>query len=148
VRPDSPFASPDDQEKGYEPEALLNFLALLGWDPTTALREIHGEELPFHQRDDDQSLYEIFTMPQLIRAFDLTHLSRRKAQVDMAKLNFINKMTLRVWGGRMSANDSAMVKVGKLARPSSWQERSVAKRPQLLSRYQADLENIEALKGS
>lgn len=56
--------------KGYLPEALVNYLALLGWSP-----------------EDDQ---EIFTMEELVQAFDLSRINKSGAVFDRAKLNWMN----------------------------------------------------------
>lgn len=54
---------------GFLPEAMLNYLARLGWS--------HGDE-------------ELFTREQLVQWFDGTHLSRSAAQWDPAKLAWVN----------------------------------------------------------
>lgn len=124
------------RKAGYEPEALLNFLALMGWDHHTALESIlsggsgspsastsslptgpdHGGPetsiLPPQSRSDNHSLYEVFSVPQLIGAFDLAHVNHRKAAVNMSKLDFLNKMTLRRRAGRLG-EDGVMVSLGK-----------------------------------
>lgn len=56
--------------KGYLPEALVNFLALLGWSPETE--------------------QEIFTMAELVEAFDLSRVNKSGAVFDRAKLNWMN----------------------------------------------------------
>lgn len=56
--------------KGYLPEALVNFLALLGWSP-----------------ENDQ---EIFSMEELVQAFDLSRINKSGAVFDRAKLNWMN----------------------------------------------------------
>jgi glutamyl-tRNA synthetase len=55
--------------QGYLPEAMLNYLARLGWS--------HGDE-------------EIFTMEQFCSWFDLDHLSRSPAQFNPEKLAWLN----------------------------------------------------------
>lgn len=75
-------------EKGYLPEALINFLALLGWAP-------EGEE-------------EIFTMEQLIEKFSLDRVSKSPAVFDMEKLNYINGYYIR---------NSSIERVTKMAIP-------------------------------
>lgn len=55
--------------QGYLPEAMLNYLARLGWS--------HGDE-------------EIFTMEQFCNWFDLDHLSRSPAQFNPEKLAWLN----------------------------------------------------------
>ena len=57
------------EDDGYLPEALLNYLARLGWS--------HGDE-------------ELFSREQLVQWFDGNHLSRSPAQWDPAKLAWVN----------------------------------------------------------
>jgi glutamyl-tRNA synthetase len=57
------------EEAGYLPEAMLNYLARLGWS--------HGDE-------------EIFSREQLVQWFDGQHLSKSPAQWDPAKLAWVN----------------------------------------------------------
>ena len=63
------------REQGYLPEAVVNFLALLGWAPG-------GEE-------------EIFTMEQLIEQFSLDRVAKNPAVFDMDKLKWINGYYIR-----------------------------------------------------
>ena len=58
------------RESGYLPEAVVNFLALLGWNP-----------------GDDS---EIMSMDQLIEKFDLAHCSRSGARFDYEKGRWFN----------------------------------------------------------
>jgi glutamyl-tRNA synthetase len=62
------------RDEGYLPEALLNYLARLGWS--------HGDE-------------EIFSRDQLVSWFDLKHVSRSAAQFDPVKLAWINQQYLK-----------------------------------------------------
>ena len=57
------------EEGGYLPEAMLNYLARLGWS--------HGDD-------------ELFTREQLVSWFDGTHLNKSPAQWDPAKLLWVN----------------------------------------------------------
>ncbi len=59
------------RDKGYEPEAILNFLALVGWNPGT-----------------DQ---EIFTLEELIKVFDLSKVQKKGGVFNVEKLNWLNK---------------------------------------------------------
>ncbi|NEW09686.1 glutamate--tRNA ligase [Paenibacillus sp. SYP-B3998] len=63
------------KELGYLPEAVVNFIALLGWSPV-------GEE-------------EIFTKEELIAQFDLDRVSKSPAVFDMDKLNWMNNHYLK-----------------------------------------------------
>ena len=61
--------------KGYLPGAILNYIALLGWSPT--------EER------------EIFTLDELVQAFDVKHIGTSGAIFDPEKLKWVNGMWLR-----------------------------------------------------
>lgn len=58
------------RDAGYLPEAIVNFLALLGWSP--------GEER------------EIFSLEELIERFSLERVSKNPAVFDIDKLNWMN----------------------------------------------------------
>ncbi len=62
------------EEGGYLPEAMLNYLARLGWS--------HGDE-------------ELFSREQLVAWFDGSHLSKSPAQWDPAKLDWVNAHYLK-----------------------------------------------------
>jgi glutamyl-tRNA synthetase len=62
------------KEDGYLPEALVNYLARLGWS--------HGDE-------------EMFTVEQFLQWFDLAHISRSAAQFNPEKLRWLNHQYLR-----------------------------------------------------
>lgn len=59
------------KEEGYLPDALLNFLALLGWHP-----------------EGDQ---EFLTRDELITAFDIARIQKSGAQLDPKKLDWLNR---------------------------------------------------------
>jgi glutamyl-tRNA synthetase len=65
------------RDQGYLPEALLNFLALLGWSPG------EGEE------------QEIFSREELIERFDLFRVSNSPATFSYEKLNWMNGVYIR-----------------------------------------------------
>lgn len=60
---------------GFLPEALFNFIALLGWSPV-------GEE-------------ELFTKEQFIDIFDVNRLSKSPALFDMHKLKWVNNQYVK-----------------------------------------------------
>ncbi len=68
----------DLMEQGYLSEAVVNYVALLGWAP-------HG----------DIAEQEFFTMEQLIDAFDIAGISKSPSAFDMDKLNYFNASYLR-----------------------------------------------------
>ena len=65
------------REMGYLPEALVNYLSLLGWAPTGGDREL-------------------FTPSELVAAFDLTRVTPSPAIFDWDKLNWINRHYLKL----------------------------------------------------
>ncbi len=65
----------DFVEKGYFKEAFVNFIALLGWNPTA-----------------DR---EIFTMDELIQAFNLEKVNKSGAVFDTQKLDWMNSQYLK-----------------------------------------------------
>ena len=60
--------------EGYLPEAMVNYLARLGWS--------HGDD-------------EIFTRVQFVEWFNLDHLGKSAAQFDEAKLRWVNAQHLK-----------------------------------------------------
>ncbi len=64
--------------KGYLPEALINFVALLGWNPGQG------------------STKEIFTLPELSEAFDFSQVNRSGAVFDTRKLDWLNAQYIKV----------------------------------------------------
>jgi glutamyl-tRNA synthetase len=61
--------------KGYLPEALINFLSLLGWSSES------GEE--------------ILSIERLVQEFDFSRISRAAAVFDVVKLNWMNGVYIR-----------------------------------------------------
>ncbi len=68
-------ATEDYLNKGYLPEALINFVALLGWNPKTE--------------------QEIFTFQELVEQFDLSKVNKSGAIFDINKLDWINSQYIR-----------------------------------------------------
>jgi glutamyl-tRNA synthetase len=67
------------RDAGFLPDAMINYLARLGWS--------HGDD-------------EIFTREQFLQWFDLDHLGRSAAQFDEAKLRWVNAQHMK-----MTANE-------------------------------------------
>lgn len=63
------------ERRGYLPEALVNYLALLGWSP-----------------GDDR---EILSIDEIVKAFDLDGISHSAAAFDYAKLEWMNGEYIR-----------------------------------------------------
>jgi glutamyl-tRNA synthetase len=71
------------RDRGFLPEGLLNYLALLGW--------AIGEDR------------EIFTLPEMAAAFDIRRVNPNPARFDLKKAEAING----VWVRRLSSNELA-----------------------------------------
>lgn len=67
----SDVAAAEYRDQGYLPEALVNFLALLGWSP--------GEDR------------ELFTLQELVREFAVERITKAGAVFDRAKLDWMNQ---------------------------------------------------------
>ncbi len=65
----------DWREDGYLPEALINYVALLGWNP--------GDER------------ELFSREELLEAFDVSRLGKSAAKFDLKKLQWLNGQHIR-----------------------------------------------------
>jgi glutamyl-tRNA synthetase len=77
-------------EDGYLPQALLNYLARLGWS--------HGDD-------------EIFSLDQMVQWFSLEHCSKSAAQFDFDKLKWLNNHYLRqISGAKLSEMIQSRVK--------------------------------------
>ena len=70
-----PVSVRDYRALGYEPEALVNFLGLLGWN--------------------DGTDRERFTLAEMAEAFSLDRIHKAGAKFDLAKLDWLNAQTLR-----------------------------------------------------
>ncbi|MDU0372211.1 glutamate--tRNA ligase [Hymenobacter endophyticus] len=70
-----PTVSSGYRESGYLPEAFINFLAFLGWNPGTQ--------------------QELFTMDELIENFSIERVSKSPARFDQNKVRWYNEQYLR-----------------------------------------------------
>ncbi|OHA92097.1 MAG: hypothetical protein A3J09_01205 [Candidatus Zambryskibacteria bacterium RIFCSPLOWO2_02_FULL_51_21] len=64
------------KDEGYLPEAIINYMALLGWNPGTE--------------------QEIFTLQELIGVFDFSHVQKSSAFFDVKKLQWVNKEHIKL----------------------------------------------------
>lgn len=74
----------DYEKEGYLPVAMMNFLALLGWNPGTEK--------------------EIFTQKELISAFEISKIQISGAQVNLSKLDWMNKEHMKLLGAEEIKN--------------------------------------------
>lgn len=75
-RDDVPAFALDYRDLGYLPEALVNFLALLGWSP--------GNDL------------ELMSMQEMIRLFSIERINRSPAKFFLEKLKAFNKYYIKL----------------------------------------------------
>ena len=75
----------DYQNNGYHPDAIVNFLALLGWKPVAN--------------------QEIFTLQQLENEFDYQRLAKAPTQFDLNKLNWFAKYYFQTWKPKQLLKD-------------------------------------------
>ena len=68
--------SPGYRDSGYYPEAVINFLALLGWNPGTE--------------------QELFSLEELIAQFDLERVNKAGARFDPEKTKWFNQQYLQM----------------------------------------------------
>jgi len=64
------------RESGYLPDALINFLAFLGWNPGTE--------------------QELFSMEELVQAFSIERIGKAGARFDIQKAQWFNQQYLKV----------------------------------------------------
>lgn len=83
-------------EQGYLPEAMVNFLALTGWNPGTE--------------------QEVFTLAELIKAFDMAKVQKSPAIFDLEKLKWFNREHLK------KLSDWDFWEKARRFLPTSWQD--------------------------
>jgi glutamyl-tRNA synthetase len=82
-------ATEDFQRKGYLPEALINFIALLGWNPG------EGENR------------EIFSLDELVKMFTIERIQGSGAVFNIEKLNWMNNQYMQ----KMMMSESGLKKL-------------------------------------
>ena len=96
--PKSGDTSSGYRESGYLPEAVINFLALLGWNPGT-----------------DE---ELLTMDELIAQFDLTKCSKSGAKFDYVKGQWFNhEYILKADDARLAPQFDAILRENGIVAP-------------------------------
>ena len=146
---------------------MLNFLALLGWDYASSLqlRPAQPPDEPLHASYDKQSfpctdttfsgsllepsdesepaepIHELFSLPLLVTSFNLEHLTRRKCAVNLSKLDFLNKMTLRQRAGRLGQDGMMLdpIKVGHSEQLQDGDRQDGKGKEELLRRFKTEM---------
>ena len=78
------------KDAGFMPEALLNAVALLGWNPPhredpTTLSETTGVFMR----------HEVLTLDDMLHQFNIDKISKSGAKFDIEKLQYFNSMHIR-----------------------------------------------------
>ena len=68
------------REQGYLPEAVVNFLAMLGWNPGTE--------------------QEIFSLPELVESFSIERIGKAGAKFDIDKAKWFNQQYIKQKSGK------------------------------------------------
>jgi len=111
----------DFLKKGYLPEALINYIALLGWNPGTE--------------------QEIFDIKSLIKLFSLEQINKSGAVFDIQKLNWMNGQYIK------SAVQSGGLKLSKLATlTQSYLKSHPERSSELLKLFGPRLDNLAQLQ--
>src|SRR5437763_1207658 len=92
------------REQGVLPEALRNFLALLGWTPPAGADKPDGKE--------------VLTIEEMIATFDLQAVSKSNAVFDLEKLAWMNSVYLRA----LPRNRLLALAEAELASAGLWRE--------------------------
>ena len=116
------------RDDGYLPEALVNYLARLGWS--------HGDE-------------EIFSKEQLVQWFDLEHVSRSPAQFNPEKLAWINQQYLKAAPAeRLSVLTGIDARVVDLLKERANTLAQLKEEAKMFSSYPAQAPSVEFDRGA
>ena len=105
-------------DKGYLPEALINFLALLSW----------------HPKNDK----EIFSIDELIKEFDISRIQKGGAVFDYQKLNWLNHKYISE-----IISPEELVKRGQMFVPTEWKLT-----PSIINAVKTRLEKLSDLESA
>ena len=98
------------RDDGYLPEALNNFMALLGWSPPASAEASAGKKTQ-----------EIFSLGELVEMFELKGINPTSPIFNLEKLNWFNKQWI------MKLDDTELVKrLGNFI-PKNWDKNLVKK---------------------
>ncbi|KAE9397639.1 hypothetical protein BT96DRAFT_883718 [Gymnopus androsaceus JB14] len=96
----------DYMRRGWEPRAMLNWLALAGWgakfEATSSIESADSSSPTSssgsHRIEDAPDSTHLMTLEEMISDFDLSALTHRSSVLDMNKLEYINKHHLmKTW---------------------------------------------------
>ena len=73
------------RDKGYLKEAVINYMALLGWSPSAGIKSGASNA------DGITSDRELYSLDELVNIFDISQVQKSGAVFDETKLNWMNK---------------------------------------------------------
>lgn len=86
-------------ERGFEPAALVNFVALLGYNHKHRTDHSAPTYVPIVERNDQAEDLgpgeEVFTLSQMEADYDLSRISSTRSSPDLVKLEFLNRAHIR-----------------------------------------------------
>ncbi len=124
------------REAGYLPEALINFLVLIGWHPAPEQSTVRGEVRPVGSR-------EILSFEEMVELFSLDRVQKGGAKFDKQKLDFFNAHYIKQLS--VSRLVSCLVE-GGFCDPS-WSKESLALAIPLVQERMVTLADFQELSG-
>lgn len=100
----------DYRKAGYLPEAIINFLVLLGWHPSSKKDEATGKI--FEQ--------EIFSKEALVKPFDLKRVQKQGAVFNIEKLDWLNAQYIK------AMDNAELAERVKDFVPAGWEKEKIA----------------------
>ncbi|MEK9183849.1 MAG: glutamate--tRNA ligase [Patescibacteria group bacterium] len=89
----------DYRKQGYLSEAMINFLALLGWHPVVEQNSLRGKSLIEGEQNSGQDEplkeKEIFTIQELINEFEIKRVQKAGAVFNIEKLDWFNTQYIK-----------------------------------------------------
>jgi glutamyl-tRNA synthetase len=83
----------DYLDKGYLPEAIINYLAFLGWNPGTE-KEVYLDKSDFDSLDQSQRISKLIA--NIAAEFSIEKLSKSPARFNLEKLNWFNREYIKL----------------------------------------------------
>ena len=83
----------DYLDKGYLPEAIINYLAFLGWNPGSE-KEVYLERSDFENLDHGDRLAKLIS--NISKEFSIEKLSKSPARFNIEKLNWFNREYIKL----------------------------------------------------
>ena len=83
------------REQGFLPEAIINFLALLGWHPAPERASASLEKIRSHGDGAGPKEKEVFSLQELVKEFDLSRAQKAGAVFNIEKLNWLNAQYIK-----------------------------------------------------